>query len=352
MESTWYETERNHPELIPSGDIGGTNANFAVVGYRDGNFDVIAEYQSPSKSVTSGAEIVRTIFEDFESTSGRKPTRICISAAGAVRNNRCKPTNLDWEIDGDAVSSLLRIPTLVINDFQGLCFALPLLDVNDPKQIIPVLRPGGNPGNTGSSWAVAGAGTGLGVGYLIRVGDSYLSIPSGGGHTLFAAFDEETRALLSYVTRRLGGPPRNEDVLSGRGMAAIFNFFRDEIGITQSTELKEIDSVPDTDKPPLITRYIGVSEECTNMMRLFVRIYARFASSVALYFLPWSGIYIAGGIVARLSSLFLDEDLFIRHFDRHENADMLEKLQSIPVYLINDYSISLLGAANAALYLM
>ncbi len=59
-------------------------------------------------------------------------------------------------------------------------------------------------------------------------------------------------------------------------------------------------------------------------------------------------MYIAGGIVVRHAKLFLEDYNFISAFENSYNPVMKALLRTIPVYVVNDYSISLLGAAHAA----
>lgn len=352
MDATWHETDTDYPTLTLAADIGGTNSNLAVVGHRDDDLHMIVQYRFLSREIADLGEVARSVVADFRSRGGRKLDRFCICASGPVHGNRCKPTNLDWAIDGDAIADSLGLPTLVLNDFQGICFGLPLLSTEDPEQVTPLPHPGTGRTRKGEpSWAVAGAGTGLGVGYLTRTGERYLSIPSEGGHSLFAPFDEETEALAKYVAAKQGRTPEYENLLSGQGMANMFCFYRDVKSLPMTGLLAEINRVEDIDKPPLITRHTGESPECADMMRSFIRIYAKFAAQVALYFLPRSGLFVAGGIVVRHSRLFLENDHFMSAFDEHDNENMRRYLESTPVFIINNYSISLLGAANAAISL-
>jgi glucokinase len=88
------------------------------------------------------------------------------------------------------------------------------------------------------------------------------------------------------------------------------------------------------------------------MMDLFIRCYGRFASNTAAAFLPSAGLYIAGGIAMKNEGLFFREGGFMKTFEMSYRPTIREFLKSIPVYLVKDYGISLLGAANAAYSLL
>jgi glucokinase len=99
----------------------------------------------------------------------------------------CRLTNVDWDIDGNALSQSLGIPAVVINDFTGISYGIPLLDVRNPERILTLPQPDGSvPPQRGSRKAVVGAGTGLGVGHVSFEHGRYVAFPSEGGHSDFA----------------------------------------------------------------------------------------------------------------------------------------------------------------------
>ena len=70
---------------------------------------------------------------------------------------------------------------------------------------------------------------------------------------------------------------------------------------------------------------------------------ADFASIV----LPKGGLFLARGIVGKNEEFFLDGNQFIRFFEQNECVQVRNILKEIPVYIIRNYNISLLGSANA-----
>jgi len=86
-------------------------------------------------------------------------------------------------------------------------------------------------------------------------------------------------------------------------------------------------------------------------MELFVRYYAAKVSGLASVFLPSGGIYLAGGISSKHETFLLDGQRFMRTFERNYSPHMRKYLAELPVMLVRDYSVSLLGAANAAVQL-
>ena len=88
-----------------------------------------------------------------------------------------------------------------------------------------------------------------------------------------------------------------------------------------------------------------------SVMELFVKMYARYASTAALFFLPLGGLYLAGGIAAKNERWFVDDHRFMKTFECNYNERVRPLLAATPVHLITDYDVSLYGAAHAALSL-
>jgi glucokinase len=73
---------------------------------------------------------------------------------------------------------------------------------------------------------------------------------------------------------------------------------------------------------------------------MFKRAYANFAKNTALDGLALGGVYIAGGIAPKNKEIFDKE--FVKIFEySHKMGHVLKK---IPIYLILNYDIGLLGA--------
>ena len=126
MEIKWLNPDAKFDRLVLAGDIGGTNTNLGLVGYKDGKFTLILETVCPSKDIDGlDAPIRETLKVAAENNANLKPSHVCISAAGPVANNKCVMTNLPWSVDGDALTTATGIPTLVINDFMAISYGIP-----------------------------------------------------------------------------------------------------------------------------------------------------------------------------------------------------------------------------------
>jgi len=354
METSWLSSDFKQDKMILAGDIGGTNTNLALVGEKAGKYTIILKCVFKSQEVDGVIDPIKEVMaEAKKKIPSLKIYLCCISAAGPVENNYCQLTNCKWAIDGEAIEKSAGIDTLVINDFSAIGYGIPTLDVDNPEQITKLPTTEGKfPSPGGTTKAVVGAGTGLGVGFLTAEGGKYRAHPSEGGHSGFAAFDDETIKLKEYIANKAGAAPGAELFVSGQGISNIYHYFKDKRNIKIEGVLKEIDRTKDEDKPALIAKNAGDNKICRDIMKLFVKMYGGFAGGLAVIFLPFGGLYLAGGIVTKNERLFLEDNLFMKNFEANYNPNIRPLLKKIPVYIIKDYSISLYGAANAAVTLM
>ena len=338
--------------LILACDVGGTNTGIAVVGRLGRRFDILQRYRYSSQALSSMHEAVeRTLAVLAETTPHLKPRLICISGAGPVRDNYCELSNVGWNIDGAAIAAETGIETLVINDFTAISYGIPLLDVDDPAQITPLPDSDGTvPAREGRVQAVVGAGTGLGVGYLVEQDGRFLAFSSEGGHSGFAPYDELTREMVDWALSSVetGAAAGSELFVSGQGIANTYRFFRETGRISAAST---ISSAPGDDiDPAAYVSEAAASGDGTaiTILKTFVRSYARFASDAALHFLPNGGLFLAGGIVTKNERWFLEDHLFIGAFRANYREHIARVLGQVPIYIVKDYAISLYGAAHAA----
>jgi glucokinase len=362
METIWRQSAApREAEYIFAGDIGGTNASFALMRLENGKLLTAGKFLFKTGAVSSltaaASEARAEILRMFPEAVIRKA---CFSVAGPVRENRCVMTNVSWIISGDELEAALGIPVKIINDFTALSYALPLLDTRNPGEITPLSCGGEAPRSSGKTWAVIGAGTGLGVGCLVETDGGFAAIASEGGHTDFAATDPAARELCAWLEKRIGAVPETELFVSGQGLINIFHFFYEKARAAGrlSEKFQEIAALADREKPASIAAGAAgaagaaCDEGCADIMRLFVRMYARVAYNAAVTFLPFSGLYLAGGIAGKTEQWFLRDGAFMKSFLAAYRPEIQSLLQTIPVYIIKDYGVSLTGAASAALRLM
>ncbi|HKP78386.1 MAG TPA: ROK family protein, partial [Phenylobacterium sp.] len=191
------------------GDVGGTNARFALV---DAQGHIRNPRSFPCKDYASLTDIMA---EYIETTVGKKrPPRAVIAVAGPVLDGEIEFTNLDWRVsEGDLLAHFEFEAVELINDFAAQALACPIMDGADLRVLGPALARG--PHNC--PLVALGAGTGFGVAGLARSERGDVAIPTEGGHAAFAPSDEVELEVLRRLMAKYGRVSI-ERLLSGQGL--------------------------------------------------------------------------------------------------------------------------------------
>lgn len=320
---------------VLAGDIGGTKTILAMAEAADKDIVFLHLARFESRAYAS----LEAIVEEFLSrvSLNRAETVVSFGIAGAVRNGRCRTTNLPWTVDEKKIESELSLrKASLINDFTATILGIPFLKDQDKAVLNKGVREISGP------IAVLGAGTGLGEGaaFYSPAEKGYQVIPSEGGHASFSPANDEEMELLRYLKKKLGHVSF-ERLLSGQGIVNIFNFLAhaSKEGVSDSMKVE----MKSGDPAAVITKYAmeGSDELSKRTLDLFLSIYGTEAGNVALKFLPYGGLYIGGGIAPKIASKFR-EDVFMKAF--LNKGRMTGLLERIPVELILREEVGLLGA--------
>ena len=337
--------------MILVGDIGGTNTTIAALEHESGHFQLVARERFGSATLSSVREPLQR-FRDIHPDLWNDLDLACVSAAGPIRGRTCRMTNVPFVIEAGEIEDETGATTFLINDFSAICYALPLLDTHESIETSRFEHPDGTASEAvGSVRAVVGAGTGLGTGFLTEDHGHFTAHPSEGGHSDFPAGTEHERAFKQFMAAKYPVGPGIEQFLSGQGIANAFAFMSETGRLETDAVVSGILELPASDRPGAIATAANEHEGLADIMRLFVTIYARYASNAALFFLPRAGLYLAGGIAAKNVAWFRKDHLFMRAFEENYNDRITPLLRAMPVTLIEDYDVSLFGAAHAAISL-
>ena len=297
------------------GDIGGTTTVLALMD-KKGKRHTIKYYLSKESSFND-------ILTHFMLSVSHKPKKACFAVAGPVNNNVCKTTNLPWVLHGKRLAKKLRIPVTLINDFEAVGYGVFALKKKDVVQLNKA-RP------SGEMAVVIGPGTGLGEAILYNGN----VIPSEGGHSDLAARTTIECKLKQKLLRK--GVASAEAVVSGPGIVNIFNFLATKIPKKLQLYLRE-------DDPAAVISYQAIKNTfpvCVKTMKMFVTFYAREAQSLALKAKATKGVYLAGGISAKIIPLL--KKWFMKEFTSNKKMKIL--LKSMPVFVVKHKEVGLLGA--------
>jgi len=206
--------------------------------------------------------------------------------------------------------------------------------------------------------AVLGAGTGLGQGYLIpQSSGKYRVFPSEGSHADFAPRSDLEFQLITYLKERHQLERiSTERVVSGIGIASIYEFLRDQDPTQESAKLTEIykiwqQEVGKSKKTVDLAAAVSQAALAGNdylagqALKLFVEAYGAEAGNLSLKLLPYGGLYVAGGIAPKILPL-LQNGNFMKAF--HDKGRMRTLMEKFPVYIVLNAKVGLIGAAICA----
>lgn len=307
------------------GDIGGTNARWAVQAQRG----AVIEHVSVVPCGTSDS-IYESAHRYLENLDGVSPRSAAIGIATALSGDNVRMTNNSWSF---SISEFKRVfglqRCLFMNDFTALAMSLPALGVND---ICPV---GGGEAVKSAPIALLGPGTGLGVGGLLKGQDGRWSAISGeGGHVTLAVSDDFEAALISRLRERFGHVSA-ERVLSGEGLINLYRVVCELHGTTAH----------DLTPAGLTDAALNESDAlCKETVALFAGFLGNVAGNLALTLGAQGGVYLGGGIVPRLGNAF-DANIFRSRFE--DKGRFAGYLRNIPSWIITASTPALLGASLA-----
>ena len=301
----------NFPFPVLVGDIGGTNARFALVA------EPGADPSEPKHLVTRDYPSLEAAIADTVQHLPDRPRSVIACAAGPVEGRTVHMTNARWSIDGAKVARAAHLEQgLILNDFEAQALALPPVRAEWVRQI-------GDVHNTlGGAQVVLGPGTGLGASALIEVGGRHFALASEAGHVDFGPVGAEEGAIWPHIPLAPHGRISAETVFSGPGLLRLHRARFSARGLM----------APAYDEKVLVGRAMADHySEDADTVRLFWRLAARFAGDMTMAFMATGGVTFCGGVLPRLIGL-LDPDAFRARFE--DRAPFAEVLRGVPTCVV------------------
>jgi glucokinase len=321
------------------GDIGATKTLLEIGVLRDGRWCPAFGRRYAAAGHPDFDSVLRTFFQEWapQRRSPVKIARACFGVAGPVFDNRAQMTNLAWVVDGNAICAGFGIPHVrVVNDFAAAASGIEMLQDAD----LVALQPGEPV--PAAPRVVIGAGTGLGVAYLIWAGSGYHVIAGDAGHAGFAPSTSEQLGLWRALYSR-HGRVAVERVVSGPGLVRIHEFIERCEGrpAAPASELRV------SLTPAAITHAALQSGDplCARALDMFVSCYGAVAGDQALAVMARGGVYVAGGIAPKILPRLLAGGFLAAFNARGLPSDAVRK---IPVSIVTNERLGVLGAALVA----
>jgi glucokinase len=310
------------------GDIGGTNARFAILSEPGGAITFL-----PRALTAATPTPVEAIAAALRSTSAPPPRSAIIAVATRVDSTAIRLTNAEWVIDAAAIGGALGLERVVlVNDYTPV--AASVVALSAARNELVALGSAVQPSDEGAR-VVLGPGTGLGVAALIPVEQRLVIVATEAGHMEFGPMTEEEHAFWPFL-ERLDGRVSAEVVLSGPGLLRIATALcRSRGERSPFTAPAEVFEAGHEGRHPLAAR----------ALRVFARFLGRFAGDLALTFEANGGVFIAGGIAPRMVDI-LTSGVFREAFD--SKAPHSAWAAGVPAFAITHPEPALQGLAVLA----
>lgn len=274
------DADQNFKFPVLVGDIGGTNARFALL------VDAHAEPREfPVVQTADYATIDDAIEQTVLNHTSLRPRSTILAVAGPVDGDEIDLTNCDWVVRPKQLIAKLGFEDVtVLNDFEAQALAVVSIGKKYLHQI------GGHDEELIATRVVLGPGTGLGVAGLVRTGKAWVPVPGEGGHIDIGPRSERDYQVFPHI-EPIEGRVAAEQILCGRGLRNLY------LAICAADKV-----TPVLDTPPDITAagLDGSNAQAVETLDLFVTYLGRLAGDLALIYKAHGGVYLSGGIPQRI----------------------------------------------------
>lgn len=302
------------------GDIGGTNTRLGWVAHRG---DLPSEMQTFRNCDFASFDVVLRRY--FDAIGRSNCGSICLAVAAPIDNEFVTLTNCDWQIDSRRLQQLFGASAVyLLNDLEALALSLPCLRVSQTTRIsgLSALR------DMSARKLVVGAGTGFNA---ASIRDKTV-LAAECGHMTLPVQTLDDLQLRDHLAQGRGRASV-ERALSGKGLCEIYAWMAHKAGHTpQSFSAQQI-----------AEHALNRSDQvCEGAAKVVLRLLATVAGDLALAYLPYGGIYLAGSICRSLAPM-MSQSRFAEIFAaKGRQSDFM---QSFPIHLITDDAAALLGCA-------
>lgn len=303
-------------------DVGGTNTRVALTEGKRVIEATVRRYEN-DKFASLEAVLSQYLLE----SDGIKPTGACVAMAGPVRDGRAVMTNLGWSMDKSGLAAATGAKVVaILNDLQAQGHALGHIDTAKIRILAPFSAE-----NAHAAKLVIGVGTGFNAAPVFDTAAGRFVPPSESGHVNLPVRDKADLELGLFVAAAKGCPSV-EDVLSGRGLEAVYRWLAVRAGAAAERAAHDI------------MASVAASDDAlaTAAARILTRMLGTVAGNLALIQLPFGGVYLVGGVARSLAPYLKDFGFVSAFCDKGRFSDFMI---NFGVGVIEDDYAALTGCA-------
>jgi glucokinase len=320
------------------GDIGGTNARFALV--EQGSVE-LSEIEVFRCEDYTNFDVAFAAY--FEKIGKAAVTRACLSFACPIAAD-ISMTNNHWCFNVEEMKKQLKLQQmLLLNDFTAMAYGTLFVDQKDK-----VLVQHGDDTHANDSRLVIGPGTGLGVSGLVPIKPSsdkltWQALTTEGGHVSFAPANELQQKILDVLQQQFSRVSV-ERLLSGDGLYAIY------VAICQIQKESIVHMTAAQVSQAAIALQAGSGDgddqfdPALKSLSVFCEVLGAVTGDMVLAQGSRGGVYLCGGILPRIKEFLLASNFRQAMCDKGRLSNYLEQ---VPVWLCDAQYPGLLGAAAA-----
>lgn len=310
-------------------DIGGTKSWLAVLELEIARApQCLFEQKYASADFASLSELLQHFLKSAPVSVGHLDV-MSLALPGVICADAFRLTNLDWLIDREELEQTFSLKKLILlNDFAAVAAGISTLK-NPDYVVLNAAKPA-----TSGVRVVTGAGTGLGLAWMLNLENQHYDFATEGGHIDFAPASKRQANLWAFLAKKYGHVSY-ERILSGEGLVQLYHFCHATGTSTTLESAADVSLLADTGDKAAI-----------EALSLFIEIYGAFIGNVALLYRPQAGIYIAGGIGAKLQSQMQSSHFIQSAFDKGRMRKLVEQT---PIYLVTNQRLGLQGVMQAGI---
>jgi glucokinase len=312
------------------GDVGGTNARFALVRGPQGAPQ--AQRTLATADHPDLASAVEAYLAEVGDLGAARPLDAAVAIACAVQGDELRMTNSRWRFSIEATRQRLGLRRLLLlNDWEAMAHAVPALQPRD------LLLLGGGAPDPLAPCVLLGPGTGLGVSSLVRSrGGEWVALAGEGGHATLAPGNAREADILR-VTWAEHAHVSAERLISGMGLENLYRAIAQLDGVAP----QPLSAAQVCDRA-----LARADAQCEEALDTFCSLLGSVAGNLALTLGARGGVYFGGGILGRFGEDYLLHRAPLRA-GFEAKGRFTAYLERIPTYLIRAPQPALLGAAAA-----